>query len=479
MYKIAIIDDEMNGETNRKKFYEGMFEGAFEVVAYISEPDEMVNAHNLEVHAYILDLVYEDKKYDGLTFDIIVNNINAVKNVPIFLISSKWETFKLPVNAKKLCDLKNVVNCIGWNEFTAQNQSFLLNTIRESISRFFNYTSVIKGENETIKILQLSDLQFGDKDIDESFNCADVRLVDYLNDTDMTPDLLVITGDIAARGQRSEYQTALKWISNFSESMWGKDANWREKIIVVPGNHDVDYKQCMLDHYDIKDNKLIEASSEYTEYQKKAMFNYAEFMTNLTGIDDYIKNYSNLFRVNERFLNWGIRFYEFNTAQSITPYNPRNTEVTAQNYAEMNKCTLRSGQKNVYNILLSHFGPEDMGYRQSETYLLNKWDAMRSFIDTAKVNMYMCGHVHKSEIRQLDEKKSMSDYAHELTVSTASTYSLNSAGRPNDESRGFILIELCRENGVINKVVGHIYDIKGAKVTENKEDYYENDNILY
>ena len=120
MYKIAIIDDEMGGEFGRKKYYERVFGNDFEIVSFISTPEEISRAPEVNVHAYIIDLVYggeKESKYQGITFDGIISRINDVKNVPIILVTSKWETFKQPPIIGRICKFTNIVMCIDWNSF--------------------------------------------------------------------------------------------------------------------------------------------------------------------------------------------------------------------------------------------------------------------------------------------------------------------------------------------------------------------------
>lgn len=260
-----------------------------------------------------------------------------------------------------------------------------------------------------------------------------------------------------------------------------------ERVVIVPGNHDVDYLQCLPDDYewDYSDKNFLTTKSIVKKgstnlYHKKAMLDFARFMRKVTGDISYLDEYDDLFRVNEKFLNWGIRFYELNTAQEISPCEPRKIEIEKKDYDKLKKNTLKFESKNIFNIAVSHFGPEDIGYRQSDAEKTKKWDAMRSFIESAKVNMYMSGHVHRSEIRNLGDNGPGAHFSRNMIVSTASTCSLSADGRPPEEFRGFNILELQRENGVVKKVIGYQYRFVGASIeSPRKADVFKENNIKY
>lgn len=492
MYRIAIVDDEMDGEIDRRSFYQNLFGTRFDIIKFVSTPEEIEELPKLEVHAYIVDLVYSGTQYKGITFDSIISSINAVKRVPIILVSSKWETFKTPSMIGKLCKYNNIVMCLGWDDVSAAAGSaggdgFILNQISTEIGKYYKYTDVVKNDNDKITILHLSDIQFGDKNIDPSSVFSKYDIVTHLSDINKMPDIIIITGDIASHGVWSEYIEAYGWLEEFCKSIWSDNINWGERLVIVPGNHDVDYLECLPDEYewDYSDKEFMIKKSVVKKvstnlYHRKSMLDFARFMRKVTGDITYLDEYDDLFRVNEKFLNWGIRFYELNTAQDISPYAPRNIEVKKKNYDKLKKNTLKFESKNIYNIVVSHFGPEDIGYRQSDSEKTKKWDAMRSFIESAKINMYMSGHVHRSEIRHLGDNGPGAHFSKNVIVSTASTCSLSADGRPPEEYRGFNVLELQREKGIVKKVTGYEYRFVGASIESQKSsDVFKDNSIKY
>ena len=109
------------------------------------------------------------------------------------------------------------------------------------------------SEPTPITILHLSDIQFGQKhqfgrlalgDPDAAFDTLLERLtqdLDQLRDEHgLKPDLLVVSGDLAEWGRKSEFEDALKFLAHLAEHL----GLARRRVVVVPGNHDVSRKLC-------------------------------------------------------------------------------------------------------------------------------------------------------------------------------------------------------------------------------------------
>jgi predicted phosphodiesterase len=90
-------------------------------------------------------------------------------------------------------------------------------------------------------ILHISDIHFraGNPDLDPDLPYRTILLNhvrDFVEKSGETVDALLIGGDIAYSGLKAEYDIALKWIYELAEICGCK----RERIFVIPGNHDVD-----------------------------------------------------------------------------------------------------------------------------------------------------------------------------------------------------------------------------------------------
>jgi 3',5'-cyclic AMP phosphodiesterase CpdA len=104
-----------------------------------------------------------------------------------------------------------------------------------------------------ITILHLSDPQFGRNHrfgrlapaaSDGSMDSLFVRLQDDLEilkkNHELVPDLLAVTGDLAEWGKKTEFED----IFSFLDRMAGLLGLKRDRVLIVPGNHDINRKSC-------------------------------------------------------------------------------------------------------------------------------------------------------------------------------------------------------------------------------------------
>lgn len=109
------------------------------------------------------------------------------------------------------------------------------------------------GSEPALTILQVSDMQFGRHHrfgrlglggADEAFDTLLQRLGDDLAELrrahGLTPDLVALTGDLAEWGMKKEFDDVLTFIDGLAKKL-GLD---RERMLVVPGNHDINRKKC-------------------------------------------------------------------------------------------------------------------------------------------------------------------------------------------------------------------------------------------
>lgn len=94
-------------------------------------------------------------------------------------------------------------------------------------------------ESKSITWLHLSDFHFTEENAyDENVILAELRkdLVKLIVERSLQPDLVVVTGDIAFSGKANEYRVACEFLDELLATVGlGKD-----RLLVVPGNHDVD-----------------------------------------------------------------------------------------------------------------------------------------------------------------------------------------------------------------------------------------------
>ncbi|MCP4658328.1 MAG: NACHT domain-containing protein, partial [bacterium] len=97
----------------------------------------------------------------------------------------------------------------------------------------------LAAPDRPVRWLHLSDFHFqGLKKWDQQATLkALLRHAGDLRERDLAPDLVLVTGDVAASGQRKEYEQAERFFTALAETL---DLDPADRFFIVPGNHDVD-----------------------------------------------------------------------------------------------------------------------------------------------------------------------------------------------------------------------------------------------
>lgn len=97
-----------------------------------------------------------------------------------------------------------------------------------------------------VRILHLSDFHFSTRsqwDSDPILRALARFIAEDIAQNNLYPDLVVITGDLAQSGQRKEYDLARQWLDALWPCLSPDPARplARDRLLLVPGNHDVDW----------------------------------------------------------------------------------------------------------------------------------------------------------------------------------------------------------------------------------------------
>jgi 3',5'-cyclic AMP phosphodiesterase CpdA len=118
---------------------------------------------------------------------------------------------------------------------------------------------------QRITVLHLSDLQFGKNHRfgnttlpggDNPYDTVLQRLILDLKGLEkehgLKPDLMILTGDLAEWGMKSEFDQVLKLIKGLEGAL----RLTRDRVVVIPGNHDINRKACAAYVYDCEADEL-------------------------------------------------------------------------------------------------------------------------------------------------------------------------------------------------------------------------------
>lgn len=181
-------------------------------------------------------------------------------------------------------------------------------------------------QEEPIRILHLSDIHFGS---DQSLSMKSVfrELVDFICEdaqSGMIPDLVAITGDLVQTGKPEEYKKAFEWLKN---NLWKKLAKYspegdlpRNRLLLVPGNHDVD-RSLVSDDAREKQIELIKKKSPDSVWEFLKKRDESSFM--LDRQTAYLKHYNEWLDASDRLIFpwWERKFMIKNQSIHIAGLN--------------------------------------------------------------------------------------------------------------------------------------------------------------
>jgi predicted MPP superfamily phosphohydrolase len=186
-------------------------------------------------------------------------------------------------------------------KFTREKEDIdLLDVIAETQERLRSYNPALLPLDRQFCIVHLSDLHFGT--VDRAGDLYVQLLLDVNNEPDIRAvDVLVISGDVVNKCSEQGYTYAKDFLGRIAEQF----TLTPEKIVVAPGNHDVDRKKSERaytvkrrkdvqgpideDHYIDKEGDYVEEKDEATYRKRFAPFQsfYAD-----AGLGDYSAEYS-------------------------------------------------------------------------------------------------------------------------------------------------------------------------------------------
>ena len=205
LFRAVIIDD----DPNRNSTYEEVLKHRYNITI-INEIETLTRQKIMQYDLLVIDICLS-KEVESLTAFKIIEEYDL--SLPTVVVSSEWIDQKGQPNEfiLQVPRFKNIIKVIGWNDFNKGNNKAIAGEIYYEFCKYKNY--YLSNDSEKVEILQISDIQFGGSASQLSCNDNE-RIADYLNEIGITPDLLVITGDIADKGKKEEFDKARAWIEH-------------------------------------------------------------------------------------------------------------------------------------------------------------------------------------------------------------------------------------------------------------------------
>jgi Icc-related predicted phosphoesterase len=479
MYKILIIDDDWEG---RKPSYETLLSSDFDLIFLEYELLDFSLIDDPTIDCIIVDLYLPIRDTEGNTGDVennfrqVLRYINNKK--PIILVSRKFSELASWVGIPAEYNVE-VIGYFGWPEIFSPTGKVLNESIKnttilrfiQSLNSYYRRTNSIKKPNDKITILAFSDLQFGDPNFSEDTLLSDIHISKYLIDNNIFPDLILICGDITYSGDPVQFMQAEEWILGLCSNIFPKSfLLYEERIIIVPGNHDVNLSLSLADIYKFnfaasnKKELFVKRKSPLNDYKTLSFYPFCDFAFRLTKDIKWIEKSNNLCWSNDRFINWGFKLIQLNSVSEIYYYLPGQAEIDESSIKQLGRDLTGKSGKNIYTIAISHNGPEDLGYQRG----LNSDKRVKNLfalINSVGINLFIHGHRHTPSSKyKLPYKGKFTNNIEYLMVGTMN---LNVV-RKHDSFRSFSVIELIRENRKVVDSNVRIFGIEEQNIEEKK-----------
>ena len=476
-YKILIIDDESQRNNSYNDWLSKDFE--IEIQNDIVSKDLHNAINDPKIDCIFLDMVLSKSPgLDKESFESIVDMIGKKK--PIILISRYFNRIASWIKAQ--AEKTNIIFIIGWDEIyndsSVRDENIAKNfitRIKLELNRYYHRSNSEKAPDSSIFLLHISDLQFGDPDYTPDAKILNERIIaQYLvQEFKKTIDFIVVSGDVAYSGLPSEFDVGYNWLSSIAKLLFPESFNNpKERILLVPGNHDVNLSLNAADYfnYDFKKQKAATADLMYLsrrtdpieDHKRFGLLPFTQFAYKLTGDLNWIDNPFGDCFINDQFLGWGIRFIHVNTVMELGYLDPDKISIVGERIKDLVNKTAPVSEK-IFSIIIAHNGPEDFGYALSSSPSQSASDLF-ALINGLGGRLYLHGHRHKPEkLRKVDYE---GNFTSSILYSEAGTISLNKNLQANDSRRSFSVIELRRKGDVVVGIISNIFEIEGQKINE-------------
>lgn len=464
---VLVVDDDLN---SAKPLFDRIFEVSGEMAPQYAESWSQLTQLRLERFAAILLDVNLDKW--GRRLDEALELVS--NRCPIVLVSRWWQDSGTHRHVSQALAASREVMLIGtialetldtkdWRvaaEGASRQLHFLIQRVR-------NFSVLDLGADDDVNILHLSDPQYGDPNTERISGAAEDEIARFVRHHLRMPiHIVAITGDITYSGQPSEFSLAAQRTERLLTKLFSEGVNWRNRVLLVPGNHDVNLRLGAASKIKIEFPRSGEraatisvaaADSGDAELRAFGLRCFQDFAYRITADPRYLLPRCECLVV-EAFLPYGIRFVLVNTVSALHVESPRAFQVGENCRAALNDIQADS---EVFTLAMAHHGPPFLGPVEEG---LSDWAELLKAFQTAGIRVLLHGHGHERRTDVLDLTGStdvrpaqgkVADS--ELLRVMAPTSHLN--GRLRTGSRGFNVLTLGRRYGRVEKVVVEHYEL--------------------
>lgn len=410
------------------------------------------------------------ESFDAVLLDInldawdmlLAEAVNTVgKLCPIVLVSQYWGQERTHLRVREVLALAKHVEFVqililndlltdGWQKRVRAMQEQL----RLAIARHRRRGVLQLHADALIHILHLSDPQYGDPETDGWANLSEHEIARFLRNIQPNIHFIAITGDISFRGHPDEFRIAEEKLGSLLTALLPNREDWRERVLLVPGNHDVNLRLAAADQItvNVREKKITRSNKRtvLADHRRYALQPFREFAWRLTG-DPNWRDSEDLCWVNDSFRHLGFRFYLLNSAAAIHCADPKTARTASLEF--LAKSCLKDERS--FGIALSHHGPPSAAVEPIEA--LSNWPDVAKLLQVCGIRLLLHGHGHawlaeRFPIGAIPATPSEGRLTGEEVLRVmAPTTHLNDKRRPDGAHRGFTVITFHRSNAIVHK----------------------------
>lgn len=485
-WRVLIIDDEASGKKNtgleRSEAYLFLEQETIagrpikvEFAESLGDAGDKIKQGNYQF--VLIDVVLQGwgDNVEGDGFETLL--LEASKRMPLAVVSSKYDKSSIGIVRRVLnnhsdCDIRLLLT---WNDLKEkERRSLIAFQIQNQIYQDKNYNS-LAGEQNSIKILHLSDLHFGG-DKHTLPNLEKKKIVTKIKGHwGSGPDFIAITGDIANTGHPKDYVLALDWLEWLtSEFGWALPTN---RVLLVPGNHDVNIPIAASRNIQVKGEKKV----NYKKVTNQTKWGTAAYA--LAPFQDFAEKVAGKGNWDERpFGHWyddkyrqyGVIITGINTCGKIDDGAWPVREVALTDLESVEGSIIKTVKDSpsdwLLTILLAHHSPL---YYQIEQHVNNTNKVEEYLIDldleenlNKPALLVLHGHAHSRNTHIYNGR----------ALAVAAPTPSEQAGRAPDNARGFTLIELGLEYGAVNNATVFSYIYEGKRLINTPKETFSCNN---
>jgi hypothetical protein len=461
---VLIIDDEIQ---DREPYYRTLIKavvdggeiGQVEPI-FLKKPEGLpAILGKYDFACALVDAVFAHEGWDQSSLTAIAAQI-AARDIPFSVVSKRFDS----ANSEHITEAFGHFECkafLKWDDIQ-QSRKYPVVMLCKMIAESMGTAQLTSCEpNEPIYLLHTSDTHFGGHPSERFKNetLAIEQVIRPLFDSKPPFIFVVISGDISEHGYSTEYAQAEHWLKDLARRLGISDADMKHRVLLCPGNHDVNVPVGLLAHNKLASQKGEAPTLEHSDTLNRdedwaalSMEQYRLFSQRVSSHTEVAK----FTWIESGFRHLGLDFYGLSSVEpTINGWPLRNVDEASVRSVMDGLRGEGSQEANLLRIGLCHHSP----LADVNDNCISNPDALNQlFGNNMKTAIFLHGHMHRAEFSHISQGN------HRLLLVRAPSPTKKSSARPEDTLRGFNLLKIVRAFGLVKGVEAQTYEWRDGRL---------------